>query len=115
LVLEGRTAARPPVRRRAWITGAVAAALLIGLSLILSLGRGAATGLRVVAVPEAATLHRGDVDKPLMPGTELRVGDVVITAKGGVTLESTGRLVEIRANSEVLVQDPGRLQVERGT
>lgn len=38
LVLEGRTAAKAPARRRAWIPASIAAAMLIGLTLLLFRG-----------------------------------------------------------------------------
>jgi len=115
LVLEGRTAAPAPRRTRTWIPGAIAAALLLGLSLILILGRGASTGLRVVAVAGAATLQRGDIDQPLRPGIALLDGDRIATAKGRATLEKPGTVVEVQDDTSVVLRDRGaHLRLEHG-
>jgi hypothetical protein len=114
VVLEGRTAARHSVRRTSWIPGAVAAALLLGLSVLLSLGRAASTGFRVVAVGGSATLYRGDLEKPVQPGTELRSGDRIATSRGGVTLEKPDSLLELRENTVLVLRDGSRLRMEKG-
>lgn len=114
LVLEGRTAAKPHRRTRTWIPGSIAAALLLGLSLLLSLGRGASTGFRVVAVGGAVSLRRGDVEKPLQPGTELRDGDQIATSSGEATLEKEGTLLELRERTSLVLREGNRLRLEHG-
>jgi len=114
LVLEGRTAAPAHRRTRTWLPGAIAAALLLGLSLILSLGRGASTGFRVVAVGGTVSLRRGDVEKPLQPGTELRDGDEIATSRGGATVEKGGTLIDLRERTSLVVREGDRLRLDRG-
>lgn len=114
LVLEGRTAAKPHRRPRTWLPGAIAAALLLGLSLLLSLGRGASTGFRVVAAGGNAALQRGNATRGLEPGMELREGDQVFTASGSASLEKSGTLVELRDNATVVFREGGRLRLESG-
>src|SRR5689334_15058413 len=56
LVLEKRPAARLVSRRRPWIPVSIAAAMLLGLTLILTMGRGDSLGVKVVSIEGAARL-----------------------------------------------------------
>jgi squalene-hopene cyclase-like protein len=100
LVLEGRTAAKAPARRRSWAPIAVAAALLVALTLLLTMGRNASSKmLRVTSFDGAVVLHRGGVEEPIYAGRDLRWGDRIVTALGRVVLERDDLRVDIGPNS----------------
>jgi hypothetical protein len=104
IVLEKRTTARP--KRRSWVPFSIAAAMLIGLTLVLTLGRGPAVSLRVVSVEGEAFVESGDVSRPLLPGEPLRGGERIGTEHGRVTLEGRAGVVELGAFTTVQVAEP---------
>jgi ferric-dicitrate binding protein FerR (iron transport regulator) len=117
LILEGRTVARPSSRRRAWVPVSIAAAMLLGLTLILSLGRGPSLVLRVTSFEGAAVLQRGGKEEPMYPGQDLRWGDRVTTNHGEVVLERKGLRLEIGPDSTFEFRRPKGvelLSVEKG-
>jgi len=112
IVLEKRIIARP--RRRSWLPVSIAAAMLIGLTLILSLGRGASTGLRLASVEGSATLQRGDTTRPLEAGLELREGDRILTSRGTAVLEDGGMGIELEQDSTLFLHGKG-VTLNRGS
>ena len=114
LVLEKRAAA--PARRRSWAPAAIAAAMLIGLTLILTLGRGTPLLQRVVSVEGSATYRRENTVKPIEPGLLMREGDTIETARGVVVIEQPGGRLELRNDSSLEFREEGRrLKLAKGT
>src|SRR5436190_1548470 len=103
IVLEKRTVARP--KRRNWLPAAIAAAMLIALSLVLTLGRGAPSGMRLLE--GAATLERGDTSRPLDPGVEVREGDRLRTSRAPAVLDWAGERIERDGDSTLGVHGKG--------
>jgi ferric-dicitrate binding protein FerR (iron transport regulator) len=98
LVLEKRTAVRP--KRRAWLpAAAVAAVMLIGLTLLLSLGKVRDASLRVASFKGSAVLLRDGRQEALYPGQDLRFGDRIATSGGSALLERKGLRLELGSNS----------------
>ncbi len=110
LVLEKRSAARP--RRRSWLPVSIAAAMLIALTLVLTLGRGAAAGLRWVE--GSGTLQRGESTRPVEPGLELREGDRILTSRESAVLDRAGARIELGDHSALFIHGKG-LTLHAGT
>jgi hypothetical protein len=107
LVLEKRTVAHP--KRRAWIpAAAVAAVMLIALTLVLTVGRGTTSGFRVASVEgEARVMLQGDSPKDIGPGFEPREGDILQTFEGKAVLEHGGTRLELEKQSTLIFAKPG--------
>jgi len=104
LVLEGRTAVRAPARRRTWIPLGVAAAMLLGLTAILTRGRSEQPTLRVASVEGSVVVRRGDGETPLRVGGELQWGDRIISASGRATIEIGGLRIALARESSMLLR-----------
>jgi hypothetical protein len=105
IVLEKRPVARP-ARRRAWLPVAIAASMLVGLTLMLTLGRGASAGMRLAWTDGGeVTLERGGVTLP--PGSELRDGDRIRTSRGRAALGFEGGRLELENHSAVQLHAKG--------
>src|SRR5258706_14325081 len=103
LVLESRPARDVASRRRTWVPAAVAAAMLVGLTLILTLGRGGSAGWRLVNATGDVTLERGGMTVPLQD--ELRAGDRLLTSRSKAFLSGKGRRLELEDHSAVLFDE----------
>jgi hypothetical protein len=123
IVLEKRSIARP--RRRSGAPLSIAAAMLIALTLVLTLGRVRELSLRVASLEGSAVLLREGRREALIPGEDLRFGDRIETARGGVVLEQKGLRLEIgpdsafelqrRKGMEVLELEQGRMRAAVGS
>ncbi|HVE41936.1 MAG TPA: prenyltransferase/squalene oxidase repeat-containing protein [Planctomycetota bacterium] len=113
IILEKRTVAQP--KRRAWLPAAgIAAAMVIALTLVLTLGRSHSPLFRVARVEGSATiLHANDDESPVQPGAFLREGDQICALKGVVVLETEHASVELGSESAVSLRQ-GELVVDRG-
>jgi hypothetical protein len=111
LLLEKRSVARP--RRRNWLPVSIAAAMLIGLTLVLTLGRSPSPVLRVVQVDGAATILHQDDEFPVQKGSILHPGEQMWTLKGGVVLEAGHAFLELGSDSTLSLRQEGPL-LDRG-
>jgi hypothetical protein len=109
IVLEKRTLARP--RRWSWVPVSIAAAMLVGLTLILALGRARELSLRVTSIEGSPVLLREGRQETILPGQDLRWGDRVATARGGVVLERKGLRLEIGRDSVFELERPKGVEV----
>jgi hypothetical protein len=104
LVLEKRTVARP--KRRSWLPVSIAAAMLISLTLMLTLGRVRERSLRVTSMEGSAVLIRSGQREALIPGQDLRWGDRIETAGAAVLVERDGLRLEIGRDSVLGLRRP---------
>jgi len=100
LVLEGRTIAKAPERRRSWVPASIAAGLLVVLTLLLTLGREASSRvLRVASFEGSVVLHRDGVANPVYAGQDVRMGDRIVTSRGAAVLEQKGLRLDLGPNT----------------